>query len=79
MMPPGGAPAGPPAGPPPPTAGRQNPSQARNPHMPSYDPATAQGILSAEQKVADFSFRSGVGGHKSETPPDWLVNALDAG
>src|SRR3954452_8030910 len=43
-------------------AGQRNPNQARNLRVPGYDPATAQGIMSAAQKVADYSYRSGVGG-----------------
>src|SRR5437588_11539249 len=33
---------------------------------------------SGRQKVAEHPFRSGVGGHKIGTPPDWLKYALDA-
>src|SRR3954452_23538692 len=69
--------AGPP-GPPAAIAGQQNPKQARNLPTPNFAPGTAEGIRSAAQKVAEYSFRAGVAGHKNEAWPNWLENTLDA-
>src|SRR3954453_21067287 len=38
----------------------------------------AEGIRSAAQKVAEYSFRAGVAGHKNEALPNWLENTVDA-
>jgi hypothetical protein len=39
-------------------AGQQNPNQAKNLHMPSFNAATPEGIMAAAQKVAEYSFGS---------------------
>ena len=57
-------------------AGQHNPNAAKNLHMPTFNPATQEGVMAAAQKVADYALGVSTLENENEALPEWLEDMV---